>query len=302
MSLNFDLLPLEGSAYQKKMFWSGDSWRLTQGSINKRWNTSQKLAFYHSPGRREVLALSMEEKKKLSPSEKYDLLMGSYHYPLKQEIERLSRNAAFEWEGLCHGWAGASMNHPDPEAKTLINPDGIEIPFGSSDIKALLTYAYSRILIAEGESVGKRCEEVNFWEEEKCNDDLSPVSLHAVLTNKLGLRGKSVVIDVERYQEVWNHPVISFESTIIEMKSTRRGKSLVINTRMTYVDVVEKNSWVNLPKILSHMTVRYELNLDEKGNMIDGKWLSRERPDFLWVVKEAKSFDGYLSRVMDLIQ
>lgn len=302
MSLNFDLLPLKGETYHKQKFWSGDSWRLEIGAINKRWNTPEKLLNYQSPGRREVLVMSMEDKKKLSPSEKYDLLMGSYHYPLKYEVDYLVKSALFSWEGLCHGWAGASMNHIEPAPKIMVNPDGVEIPFGTSDIKALLTYAYSKILIADGESIGKRCEEIGLLEEDFCNNDLSPVSFHAVLTNKLGLRGKSVIMDIDRYREVWNHPVVSFESTITRMKQTRSGKFVELKTKLTYVDVVEENSWTPLPRILSHMTVRYEITLDDKGNMTGGRWLTRERPDFIWVVKEAKSFEGYLGRVMELIR
>jgi hypothetical protein len=42
--------------------------------------------------------------------------------------------------GLCHGWAPASITYAEPKPITVTNADGITIPFGSSDIKAQLTY------------------------------------------------------------------------------------------------------------------------------------------------------------------
>ncbi len=112
MSLNFDLLPLSGETRDKEKFWSGDSWRLSRGAINFRWNSSEQESFnYLSPTSREASVMSQDELKKLSPAEKYDLLMGRYDYPLKYEVDSLSRTVVESWEGLCHGWAGASLNH-----------------------------------------------------------------------------------------------------------------------------------------------------------------------------------------------
>ena len=188
MSLNFDYLPLKGELKSKNKFWSGDSWRLDKGAINYRWNSPTQEGFnYRSPGSREAFTYPRAMMEKLSPAEKYDLYMGRYDYPLKWEVDRVARSGSSSWEGLCHGWAGATINHPEPEPRIMTNPDGIEIPFGSSDIKALLTWAYSKVLIGDEESLGKRCDEEDSFHE-NCDDDLSALSFHVVLTNKLGLR------------------------------------------------------------------------------------------------------------------
>lgn len=306
-SFNFDLLPLEGRVTPKGKYWSGDSWRFTQGSINLRWNAGLREGFnYFSPTRREALTMPSEKIKALSPSEKYDLYMGRYDFPLRWEVDWIARSGTADWEGICHGWAGATINHPEPSPKTLVNPDGVEVYFGSADIKALVSYAYSKVLIRDEESLGKRCEKDtnsnDVFDEDYCDDDLSPMSFHAVLANYLGLRGRSVIADIDRYREVWNHPVIQFNSVIEKTTRTALGRTLQIRTKITYLDVVDKNSWEKHPPLYSYMTMKYELVLDQKGNITNGKWLSRERPDFLWTVRPVEKFDGYLSGINDLLK
>jgi hypothetical protein len=63
-----------------------------------------------SPTRREVAAMSLDDLKKLSPLKNTILLKGRYDYPLKKEVYKLSSREAENWEGLCHGFAGASLN------------------------------------------------------------------------------------------------------------------------------------------------------------------------------------------------
>lgn len=300
MSLNFNLLPLKGKVLNKERLWSGDAWAFNKGSINHRWNAAEKTGFdYKSPSSREVIAYPTDRLKELSPSEKYDIYMGRYDYPLKMEVDWMARAGKMDWEGLCHGWAGASLNHSEPAPVTVTNPDGIVVHFGSADVKALLTYAYSKINIRQEDSLGKRCEYYSLIEEDFCDDDLSALTFHAVLTNKLGLYGQSFIADMDRYKEVWNHPILSYESKI----DKRERNKVSVTTKVTYVDITEKNDWEKGAKqMVSYLTVKYELDLDANGNMINGRWLTRERPDFLWTVSEPQEFDGYLSSIRSLIK
>lgn len=303
MSLNFDYLPLKGELRSKDRFWSGDSWRLDRGAINLRWNTKEQEGFnYLSPGPRDAFTYPRSMMEKLSPAEKYDLYMGRYDYPLRWEVDTLARMGNQSWEGLCHGWAGATINHPEPSPRIMTNPDGVEIPFGSSDIKALLSWAYSKVLIKDEESLGKRCDDDDDSISEDCDDDLSALSFHVVITNKLGLRSEPLIADMDRFREVWNHPILSYDSKIEKLVSAPHGRTAVVRTEMIYLDVIDKNNWEKHPSVKSKMTVRYELKIDKAGNITQGRWLSRERPDFLWTVPKRKFFDGYLSGVMDLIQ
>lgn len=300
MSYNFYFLPLKGTIADKEKLWSGDSWRLNRGAINYRWNAENKVGFdYQAPSSREVLASPTKRLEELSPAEKYDILMGRYDYPLKYEVDWMARNGKMDWEGLCHGWAGASLNHKEPGPVTLTNPDGIKVPFGSSDVKALLTYAYSKLIVNSDAALGKRCEFYSLVEEDYCDNDLSPVTFHAVVTNKIGLRGQSFIADMDRYKEVWNHPILSYETKIL----TKRNRYVTVTTKLVYVDIFEKNSWEKgLKQMRSNFTTKYELELDKNGNMIGGRWLSYERPDFLWTVTEPLEFEGYLQGVKKLLK
>lgn len=297
---NFHLLPLKGSVNVTEKYWSGDSWKLSRGSINYRWNDpSADGKKYFSPSSREVMNMSENALSKLSPSEKYDLLMGNYNYPLKSEVEFYASTGTLDWEGLCHGWAVASSMHKEPSPRTVKNPDGIEIPFGSSDIKAILTYAYSKLILNNDQILGKRCDDKAFND---CDDDLTAVSFHIVTANKIGLRGQSYIADMDRFEEVWNHPVVAYESQVDSMRSSRTGKTARLTTKLTYVDLVPNNSWSPVPRVLSYMTLKYELDLNDDDNIVGGRWLGSARPDFLWGIKERPAFTNYFSGIQKLVE
>lgn len=303
VSLQFDLLPLKGAAISNGNLWSGDSWRLNRGAINYRWNSSKGETFnYLSPTPRELVAIPIEALKKLAPAEKYDIYMGRYDYPLKYEVDSLARRGIHSWEGLCHGWAAATIIHRAPKPITVKNPDGIDVPFGSSDLKALLSYAYSKIIISDQDMLGQRCDRNSLVYEDPCDDDLSPLEFHASITNQIGLRGQSFIADIDRYQEVWNHPVVAYESKVQNSSANSHGRILTISTQITYLDLIENNSWLHQKNIYSYMTFKYEINLDKKGAMVNGRWLSNERPDFLWIVKQANPFKDYLAPLQELIK
>lgn len=307
MFMNFDLLPLEGEAKEKDKFWSGDTWRLKFGSINFRWNSPLKEGRgILSPFPRELRTFKEEDYKRLSPAEKYDLLQGRYDYPLKYEVEKFLPYAPEDWEGLCHGWAGASLNHKEPKPRSFINPDGLVIPFGSADIKALLTYYYAQVLIREDQQLGQRCEMLGIMEEDLCDEDVSAADFHTVITNKLGLRGDSIIIDIDRYREVWNHPIQSFESQIMSSSKAGAGRIIRLRTTLHFIDVAEKSSWEptngTFSQITSSQRVEYELTLDKEGNIIDSRWVSKDRPDFIWVVDKVTKFTGYMSDLNRLVE
>ena len=238
----------------------------------------------------------------LAPAEKYDIYMGRYDYPLKYEVDTLARSGLESWEGLCHGWAAATLNFKTPKAIIVKNPDGLEVPFASSDIKALLSYAYSKLIIKDENILGKRCEKRFFMDEDNCDDDLAAHIFHAVITNKIGLRGQSFIMDIDRYKEVWNHPVVGYESKVMSTRKSGVGRTITLSTQIKYLDLVEQNSWEHVRNMYSYMTFKYEINVNQYGTMISGKWLSRDRPDFLWETKKTDAFEGYLSGIKGLLK
>lgn len=306
---NFRKLPLSGSIRSENKFWSGDYWPLRKGNINYRWKAPKPTGFnLRSPTREEARRMSLAQLSHLSPSEKYDLYLGRYDYPLKTEVEKIANRNARNWEGICHGLAPASMNHQEPYAKGAMNPDGIRIPFGSADIKALLSYYYANGFISPTHQMGRRCYENG--NDVDCEEDLNAGAFHIVMVNKIAFRNEGIIIDLKRGQEVWNHPIISFESQTERYDrplpssapgTVRRAKikttAVVVNGTGNYWERVKGTA---LQKEGKEKYV-YFLDLDVNDVIVGGDWESENRPDFLWVKYRPSQFNGLLSRLPELL-
>lgn len=297
--MNFNQLPLQGDSRDQKKYWSGDYWPLSRGNINYRWNAFSEIgASRPSPGQTESYTMTQEELAELSPSEKFDLYLGRFDYPLTSEVKSRSNPEAQYWEGICDGWAAASIHHAEPAPKALRNPDGILIPFGSSDIKALISYYYAFHHDAPvTHRIGNRCNNnrriFNWGTPDECKGDLNPGSFHLALANTIGLKRLSFLMDVKRYKEVWNQPVVAYDSIVTgedttpsRNATTGTVKSIRVETRVTYVNETDVNSWypVQGTEFQAHAEARYEydLYLNASGEIIGGRWKSGERPDFIW--------------------
>lgn len=306
----FSKLPLDGQVRSTTKFWSSDYWALFKGGINYRWNSVSPTGFnLKSPSFKEALALSQEDLKVLSPSEKYDLLQGRYDYPLKKEVYKRASPRRKEWEGICHGWAMAALNHPEPVPRILSNPDGLQIPFGSSDIKALLSYYYAYKYDPQStHQMGRRCNGRRY-----CNkDDMNAGAFHIVLTNKIGLNGVGFIADIENKHEVWNQVARNYASNILEnnlppMKDSAKGTTSVVRlkTMVRFVFNIKSNSWFPANgtdnQTFKDMEYEYYLDLDKTGSIVGGKWISQIRPDFLWTVSATERFDGILKELPRLL-
>jgi len=303
---DFLKLPLSGTVSASEKYWSGDYWALKKGNINFRWYARNKIGFnLNSPTKERARQMSIPELAELSPSEKYDLYTGRYDYPLRNEVSRIADPSAETWEGICHGWSPASMNHNEPRPKLLKNPDGIEIPFGSTDIKALISYYYAYSYSAPNtHQMGRRCfkDPTMFRgpEERDCNEDLNAGAFHLVLANRIGLDGKGFVADLQRFKEVWNHPITSYKSQVL----TRSAGSVKIRTTITYV-YENGFDWQTIKDTAKqeYKTAVYDyfVELDSEGNVTGGEWISKMRPDFLWLVSKPRQFTGTLGRLNELL-
>lgn len=297
----FSKLPLEGEVSSKTRYWSSDYWPLNKGNINIRWYSQNPVGFnLTSPTKEEALKMSQEELKALAPSEKFDLLRGSYDYPLRKEVERRSSPRRRDWEGICHGWAMAALNHAEPVPRVLRNPDGLQVPFGSSDIKALLSYYYAyKFDPRTTHQMGKRCNgRRNCYRE-----DLNAGAFHVVLANRIGLEGLGFIADIEHRNEVWNQVVTDYSSEVIEkdlkpLKDSAKGTKRVVRlkTKMRVAFNIKANSWdlANGTPLQTFKDLDYEYDLDlgSEDKIIGGKWRSKVRPDFLWLVENDSPFGG----------
>lgn len=309
----FAKLPLTGDAYKGSRLWSGDYWALNRGNINKRWNEQGQDGFdYRSPTKEEAFQMTAQDLAKLSPSEKFDLFTGHYDYPLRAEVNTRANPYAKYWEGICNGWSPASINHNEPLPKIVINPDGIPIPFGSSDIKAVLSYYYAFKYQAPTGQQGTRCERGGGWfnDDEECRSDLSPATFHIILANKVGLKKESFLADIQRYKEVWNHPIASYISTV---KSEKKPNGDVPEGTVNVIRVESKIEFINGSENFWEPVIGtkyqtsdtkiyvYDLYLDQEGRILEGKWKSNDRPDFLWMMPKADVFQGQFASLPQLL-
>jgi hypothetical protein len=293
----FFRLPSEG--HSSKNFWSSSIWNKEKEFINWRWNSSvSESQDYSSPYQIQVFLMTDEELAALSPSEKFDLLRARYDYPLREEASGLHENSI----DPVYAWQLASYFHPEPQVKTMINPDGLAIPFGSSDIKALLSYHYGRMSKTEvGDSIGKVCG------DEGCKGRLDPGTFHVTLTNKLGRKSETFFVDVNPLEKVEARLAIKYKSTILdELFPTGEVPYGTVNTlkilnQLTFLDSSSAPSWEPSGGSFLIKEYHYYLYLNLKNEIIGGKWLNPIQPDSLWIIKENKTSDGLLQGLDQLL-
>lgn len=308
---NFEKLPLHGAPHDSQKLWANDYWPTKRGSINYRWNSVNPIGFdLVSPTKEQALQMSPADIATLAASEKLDLLNGDYDYSVRRDVEGNSSKSAALWNGICNGWAPAAINHNEPLPKTLMNPDGIQIPFGSSDIKALLSYYYAfKHEVDSTHQMGRRCN-INFGTH--CDDDLNAGAFHIVLTNKLGLEQTSFIADVERFRQVWNHAVNEYTSTVVNTNLAPASdsapgtlKRIHVKTVMSFILEIKKNNWNPVLGTEDHVNdvrnYEYLLDINANGEIVGGEWISKSRPDFLWEMSKATSFNGKFARLSELL-
>jgi hypothetical protein len=334
--LKLDELPLKGELKDKRFGWSESYWPSNLGGIAYRWNHPDPQPFgYKLLSKKELLKMSQEEMSTLSPAELYDIAMGDYQYSLTKKVLKTYSSLDLWWEGICHGWSLAATNYPEPDKNVITNKDGISVPFGSSDVKGLLSMHdafnskgfYVRIgdrCAVEGKVPGEERPEdgeisfpsVKEAQRRECSD-VNAGAFHVVLTSLIGLNSQGLVADVDRFNDVWNQPVTSYESEIVgEIPLTAMDiknnihKKVQIKTQMIYGDELEfytpeleaegvvgfvsKNPVTGTSvQMFNSKQYEYILELNQKGEITGGEWVSETRPDMLWVkAKDQKFLNG----------
>lgn len=328
-------LPMEGGLSEEAYAWSDDYWGTYSGGISRRWqyeveSRDYKDHIYEFVTRDQVKA-GLVDIAKLSPAEKYDLLMGDYDFPLaRHERERMltsvdpSTDSIPTWFGLCHGWAPATIMEPEAgKIATVKNSDGIEIPFYTSDIKALMTKIYSDYNNSY-RGAGERCNlnkhDIEFDSngrivQPECRD-LNPGTLHLALAKMLGDSNeearKGFVLDVTYTSEVWNQAVVGFrvkEKNLVAFDANKdalakyraRETATLAKMRVEIDYIVEIAPHMQPMKMYkksytSTMELEYVLELNADGEIIGGEWVSEERPDFLWLMaKKPETGNSYIN-------
>lgn len=310
----FSQLPLSGSLQIQP--WADTYWPSHKGGVAQRWfGNPSRDQFHYTPYRPfEAAKLSQAELATLSPAEKFDLYTGSLPRSLvDHERARVSPKDAF-WEGLCHGWAAASLVFKEPNPIVVTGAHGVKIPFGTADLKALLGLAQGYYATTPVQFLGSRCNHNLTTNPEAAKSpacqDVNAGAFHLALAQEIGIKKKGFVMDVTRDFEVWNHPVFAYSTRVESSQAPSPGAApgtvleWVVTTSVSYT-VEGDPSWDPLVGTeengMDTTDYRYVLELDARGAVIGGEWLQESRPDFLWN-QGATEFVGLFAPLKGLLE
>jgi hypothetical protein len=191
----------------------------------------------------------------------------------------------------------------------LKNKDGIEVYFGSSDIKGLLSFYAGQVdTEASVKFVGQRCDSDLDADPTAANNpeclDLDAGAYHVIIANQLGLMKQGFVVDRFRGYQVWNQPVNSFKSTVGKVDPPRTNAthgtkhSVMVETDMTYSSETQ-SQWAAHEPYQTTESYKYFLDLDSHGNIIGGEMKTYDRVDFAWI-ENSSPFYGYWASLKDV--
>jgi hypothetical protein len=305
---HFTALPLEGELPPTLQPWSGPYWMSRQGVIAYRWQTGETPWQYTPPSRARVDAMSPDELALLSPAEKFDILRGDYGYStVRRSIEYADQKAKRRWRGICNGYAQASVQIEEPRPTVLTRSDGLKVPFGSGDLKALASFYYEDPQggrddhHARTRRVGRKCDTAMLLPSGRCARDVDPRELHLTITNVLGLRGEAVFADTYRGRQVWQHPIYAYSARVLRQRAADhdslngaiREVHVRLELRMGHFSGAD---WNPVPRRTKTRTLDYWLELDSEEKIVGGKYLligGGPYLDYLWMSDPLELRYGY---------
>lgn len=297
--------------------WSGDYWPIYQGVLGQRYGDPGFPASTDWKRNRDyaLTRLGKGRPEHLSPAEKYDLWTGNPNFMLTRRMwaqgqAHYSQSGSVEpWMGICHGWAPAAFMVDRPvKPVSVLSADGqTKIEFSASDIKGLVSQLWASGEF-ETDFIGGRCE-LQAPGDRRCHDT-NPATWHLSVVHRLGLEGKSLVMDAAYDYEVWNHPVVAYRYQYFNPKTKRGARYIrtatvplnrfptdphrgfraenaveVVGIRMEVEFAIESAAGSDEDETQT-VTYEYDLELDATGKIVGGEWYStHEHPDFLWTPK-----------------
>lgn len=293
------LLPASARLSPSRAPWSGPYWADRRGSIGTSWQTGEKADFLLLPPEK-LRELAPERLARLSPAEKIDILRGRYDYPTVALVREGTAGRARAWEGLCTGWSQTSLLYEEPVPVTRTNPQGIDVPFGSADLKALAAFYYDKVAVrttADGVEVderrvvqmGKICDPGD--PRADCRRDVNAGALHILIANRIGNQDRGVLADFSRGRQIWQHSIHGFRA---EIRGERRARKDAASNavREVYVHLeldfarYGPAEWEPTGLRERDRTFRYWLELDSEDRIVGGRFVTiggGRALDYLWV-------------------
>jgi molybdopterin converting factor small subunit len=107
--------------------------------------------------------------------------------------------------------------------------------------------------------------------------------------------------------EVWNQPVVAFDT---QMAAPQQGatpgaaegtvQEVYVKTVMYYIAEVPQSWEAGFNKeSIGTKVYEYILELDKEGSILGGRWISSDRPDFMWTQDRPK-FTKYFAPLKEL--
>lgn len=220
--------------------------------------------------------------------------------------ERQNHTSGPAWAGHCNGYSAANQRHPKEPSKPVVRGG---VTFDPRDIKALMAEVY---MSADFEFLGgNRCEEsgppgISGRSDPtvmgKC-EDINPGTFHAALTNWVGRKKHTLIMDSFSGDQVWNFPLVKYQVTSQQVVTAGQAKQAIstgggaayiynpsavkfiyLTMQLTYVEA--QKTEILAKRYTAVMNLSYVLELNAQGDIVGGEWVGESQkthPDFLWV-------------------
>ncbi|MFW7379001.1 MAG: hypothetical protein ACOH5I_09370 [Oligoflexus sp.] len=291
-----------------KATWSGSYWPNGKLGIANRWQDGMGFVnpnTFAAPQIDQVMRMSPEQRNRLSPAEKYDLIIGRADFPVTNYEINLSRQfwnyhggSIPEWFGICDGWAIASMMTVEPRQSIRVpTPFEFTVDIYPADLKAMLSFFFAKTAIY-ARIVGGRCNQQTVMTDSngrpsssECRD-LNPATLHLALDDIIGRQNRPLILDTNPGHEVWNAPVTAYRMGYQNFRPwypdgtyphAAAGTSYLVDVAVEFQHTAGSFPQYQPEGNLSNFSaIYYTLELDAEQRIIGGEWSSSDHPDFLW--------------------
>lgn len=278
-------------------------WPFKEGGILNRWSLKNPK----SPKEKYSFEFFSFENLKnvdlsqLSPPEKFDLFLGNSNWSFSKFIKK-SQNNLLESEFKTElAFSETILKFKDPRSLVLEGKTNLNIPFGSSDIGALL---FASILFDEKSNykiIGSPCKITLNKENVAQCEGINPGSFHILLSNFIGLQDKGIILDLKRDKKTELRPVVGYvsnfqaiEGPISKMASKKTKRELLVTTFIKFVRPrMPRWSQDYSSNTRGFESYNYTLELDNENNIVGGRWISFNRPDFMAMVRSTKFQENF---------
>ena len=229
--------------------WSGDYWSYADGILGSRYQDEGFFHIYNWLPRFEYIQnnpapLLIKTKGQLgvntlSPSEKYDLIIGDQRFDLTASMWNQGKRyydqtgSVEPWMGICHGWASAAIMEPRPKTsiEVVSYDNNWKINLNPSEIKGLVSYSWATNPYP-ADTLGSRCNvkdpprDSNGRVLDPDCQDLNPGSWHIAMVHLVGQLKKPFVMDATYDYEVWNQPIVDYKYAYFNPQTGKSAETL----------------------------------------------------------------------------